>query len=259
MSSRIRLARNFENRTFPLIAKAEDLDDVLDFFQESYQDADFNDRGKLQFLRIADLSPIEKKVFVEKHLISPHLAEHAEEAGVLLSESEQVSIMVNEEDHLRIQLYLPGFQLRKALSEAFEVDDWLEQKITYAFDEERGYLTTCPTNVGTGLRASVMMHLPALTMTHQMNRLTPAINQLGLVVRGIYGEGSEAQGNIYQISNQITLGEIRTGYRRGSGECSESVGRARKAGSRDFNRGAEYPAGGYDFPFLWNIAVQPHY
>jgi len=207
MSSRIRLARNFENRTFPLIAKAEDLDDVLDFFQESYQDADFNDRGKLQFLRIADLSPIEKKVFVEKHLISPHLAEHAEEAGVLLSESEQVSIMVNEEDHLRIQLYLPGFQLRKALSEAFEVDDWLEQKITYAFDEERGYLTTCPTNVGTGLRASVMMHLPALTMTHQMNRLTPAINQLGLVVRGIYGEGSEAQGNIYQISNQITLGK----------------------------------------------------
>jgi protein arginine kinase len=207
MSSRIRLARNFENRSFPLIAKAEELDDVLEFFQENYQDTAFDQQGALQFIRIADLSPIEKKVLVEKHLISPHLTEHAEEAGVLLSESEQVSIMVNEEDHLRIQLYLPGFQLQKALNEAFKVDDWLEQKITYAFDEERGYLTTCPTNVGTGLRASVMMHLPALTMTHQMNRLTPAINQLGLVVRGIYGEGSEAQGNIYQISNQITLGK----------------------------------------------------
>ena len=115
--------------------------------------------------------------------------------------------MINEEDHIRIQCLFPGFQLSEALNVANEVDDWIENNITYAFDEQYGYLTSCPTNVGTGLRASVMMHLPGLVLTQQINRIIPAINQLGLVVRGIYGEGSEALGNIFQISNQITLGK----------------------------------------------------
>src|SRR5699024_10630778 len=106
-----------------------------------------------------------------------------------------------------IQLYFPGFQLDKALEKVFELDDWLEEKIDYAFDETKGYLTSCPTNVGTGMRASVMMHLPALALTQQIQRMIPAINQLGLVVRGIYGEGSDALENIFQISNQITLGK----------------------------------------------------
>ncbi|GAA3317867.1 hypothetical protein GCM10020331_018350 [Ectobacillus funiculus] len=124
-----------------------------------------------------------------------------------MSENEQISIMINEEDHVRIQCLFPGFQLSEALDVANHVDDYLEQHVEYAFDEKRGYLTSCPTNVGTGLRASVMMHLPALVLTQQMNRIVPAINQLGLVVRGIYGEGSEALGNIFQVSNQITLGK----------------------------------------------------
>src|SRR5690625_342878 len=115
--------------------------------------------------------------------------------------------MVNEEDHIRIQLYFPGFQLNTALSEAFQFDDWLEENIDYAFDEKKGYLTSCPTNVGTGMRASVMIHLPALVFTKNINRMIPAINQLGFVVRGIYGEGSDAIGNVFQISNQITLGK----------------------------------------------------
>ena len=115
--------------------------------------------------------------------------------------------MINEEDHIRIQCLFPGLQLVEALQAANYLDDLIEQKVDYAFDEVKGYLTTCPTNVGTGLRASVMMHLPALILTQQMNRIIPAINQLGLVVRGIYGEGSEALGNIFQISNQITLGK----------------------------------------------------
>src|SRR5699024_4634391 len=123
------------------------------------------------------------------------------------SKNEQVSLMINEEDHIRIQLYFPGFQLDKALEKAFEFDDWIESKVNYAFDEKKGYLTSCPTNVGTGMRASVMMHLPALTLTKQINRIIPAINQLGLVVRGINGEGREAVGNLVQISNQITLGK----------------------------------------------------
>lgn len=115
--------------------------------------------------------------------------------------------MINEEDHIRIQCLFPGLQLTEALEAANEIDDWLESNIEYAFDETHGYLTSCPTNVGTGLRASVMMHLPGLMLTQQLNRIIPAINQLGLVVRGIYGEGSEALGNIFQISNQITLGK----------------------------------------------------
>jgi protein arginine kinase len=115
--------------------------------------------------------------------------------------------MVNEEDHLRIQCLFPGFQLNEALTLANGIDDWIEQKFDYAFDEQRGFLTSCPTNVGTGLRASVMVHLPALMMTQRMNRIAPAINQFGLAVRGIYGEGSEALGNVFQISNQITLGK----------------------------------------------------
>ena len=118
-----------------------------------------------------------------------------------------ISIMINEEDHLRIQCLMSGLQLKEALQLANVLDDWMEEEIDYAYDEERGYLTSCPTNVGTGLRASVMMHLPGLVLTQQLNQIIPAINQLGLVVRGMYGEGSQALGNIFQISNQITLGK----------------------------------------------------
>lgn len=206
MSSRIRLARNFAHIPFPIFAKEDDLEGILQFFTEQYNHHTFEENDDLELVRMQDLQPIEKRVLVEKHLISPYLAENNQRSGVLISQSEQVSVMINEEDHIRIQLYLPGFQLDRALERAFEFDDWLEEKINYAFDENRGYLTSCPTNVGTGLRASVMMHLPALAMTQRINRMIPAISQLGLVARGIYGEGSEAVGNIFQISNQVTLG-----------------------------------------------------
>ncbi|RDY68077.1 MULTISPECIES: protein arginine kinase [Halobacillus] len=207
LSSRIRLARNFSQHPFPIIASEETLNKVLEFFQQEFQKKSFRDYKDFELVQMKDLQPIEKRVLVEKHLISPHLAEKAEKSASLISQNEQVSIMINEEDHIRIQLYFPGFQLDQALEQASQLDDWLEEKVDYAFDEKRGYLTACPTNVGTGMRASVMMHLPALSMTNQINRMTPAINQLGLVVRGIYGEGSEALGNIFQISNQITLGK----------------------------------------------------
>ncbi|ELK46899.1 protein arginine kinase [Halobacillus sp. ACCC02827] len=207
MSSRIRLARNFSQYPFPIIGSEESLEEVLEFFQKEFQEESFRDYEDFEMVRMTDLQPVEKRVLVEKHLISPHLAEKSDTSAALISQNEQVSIMVNEEDHIRLQLYFPGFQLDKALEQASQLDDWLEEKIDYAFDEKRGYLTACPTNVGTGMRASVMMHLPALSMTQQINRMIPAINQLGLVVRGIYGEGSEALGNIFQISNQITLGK----------------------------------------------------
>ncbi|MDC3414671.1 protein arginine kinase [Aquibacillus sp. 3ASR75-11] len=207
LSSRIRLARNFDQIPFPIIADKSELEKVLDFFGQEYQHQSFKAYEDLELVQMRDLKPIEKRVLVEKHLISPHLAESNGESAALISKSEQVSLMINEEDHIRIQLYLPGFQLERALQQAFEFDDWLEEKINYAFDEQRGYLTSCPTNVGTGMRASVMMHIPALALTQQINRMIPAISQLGLVARGIYGEGSEALGNIFQISNQITLGK----------------------------------------------------
>lgn len=207
LSSRIRLARNLDNTLFPTVASNEELRAIIQLFEDQFSNHPFAENDKFELLKMNELQAIEKRVLVEKHLVSPYLAEDSTFGACFLSENEKVSIMINEEDHIRIQCLFPGLQLSKALNAANEFDDWLEQHVDYAFDEKRGYLTSCPTNVGTGLRASVMMHLPALILTQQMNRIVPAINQLGLVVRGIYGEGSEALGNIFQISNQITLGK----------------------------------------------------
>ncbi len=206
LSTRIRLARNFEKVTFPIIANEDELRSVIEFMKENYEGKSYANYQNLAFIEMEDLSHIEKRVLVEKHLISPFLTK-ARASGVLVSENEQLSIMVNEEDHIRIQLYFPGFQMKQALDHAFELDDWLEEKIDFAFDERWGYLTSCPTNVGTGMRASVMIHLPALVLTKRINQMIPAINQFGFVVRGIYGEGTEALGNLFQVSNKITLGK----------------------------------------------------
>lgn len=207
LSSRIRLARNIKQVNFPTIFSHDEAKRVIDIIKARMEKSTFDTYGDFSLLQMDDLQPLQKRVLMEKHLISPHLAENASHGACLLTENEEVSIMLNEEDHIRIQCLFPGFQLSEALKVANQIDDWLETEIDYAYDEQVGYLTSCPTNVGTGLRASVMMHLPGLVLTHQMNRIIPAINQLGLVVRGIYGEGSEALGNIFQVSNQITLGK----------------------------------------------------
>lgn len=207
LSSRIRLARNFRDYKFPMVFSSEEGKKVIDSVYESVKDHYFSNVGTLELLIMDELQPLHKRVLVEKHLISPYLAEGSTLGACILSDNEEVSIMVNEEDHIRIQCLFPGLQIKEALKVANEIDDHIEQQVDYAFDETIGYLTSCPTNVGTGMRASVMMHLPGLVLTHQLNRIIPAINQLGLVVRGIYGEGSEALGNIFQISNQITLGK----------------------------------------------------
>lgn len=206
LSTRIRLARNFQQHTFPIIAEEADLENVSMFMKNNYHETSFGHYHHLSYIDVEPLSHIEKRVLVEKHLISPYLTK-ARHAGVLVSHNEQLSIMVNEEDHIRIQLYFPGLQIKEALDDAFELDDWIEEKIDFAFNERWGYLTSCPTNVGTGMRASVMLHLPALAITKRINKMIPAINQFGFVVRGIYGEGSEALGNVFQVSNQITLGK----------------------------------------------------
>ena len=207
LSSRIRLARNIDQFQFSFLNSNEEALKVIEAVKSRIKKGSFANTGNMDLLMMDELQPLQKRILVEKHLISPHLAENANHGACLLSENEEISIMINEEDHIRIQCLYPGLQLLEALNTAFQIDDWLEEEINYAFDEKVGYLTSCPTNVGTGLRASVMIHLPGLVMTQQLNRIIPAINQLGLVVRGIYGEGSEALGNIFQISNQITLGK----------------------------------------------------
>lgn len=206
LSSRIRLARNFKDHYFPTISNPEQAKEIITEVTQIYNKIK-QDHGYIDLLRMDELQPLQKRVLVEKHLISPNLADESSHGAVILTEDEDVSIMINEEDHIRIQCLFPGLQLKDALGKANVIDDLIEEHIHYAFNEKFGYLTSCPTNVGTGLRASVMVHLPGLILTQQMNRIIPAINQLGLVVRGIYGEGSEALGNIFQISNQMTLGK----------------------------------------------------
>lgn len=206
LTSRIRLARNIEGVKFPLLFSKEEAENVIQQVEGAIINESNQPFGQLELLSMNNLNTLEKRVLVEKHLISPQLAEQSPNGATILSEDEEVSIMINEEDHIRIQCIKPGLQIEEAIKEANTIDDLLEKKVNYAYHVEMGYLTSCPTNIGTGLRASVMMHLPGMVLTQQMNRIIPAIQQLGLVVRGIYGEGSEALGNIFQISNQITLG-----------------------------------------------------
>jgi len=207
LSSRIRLARNLEEYKFPTLFTGEEALKIVHEVGEALKHYPGMKNNPLELLLMNELQPLQRRVLVEKHLISPLLAEGANYGAAFLSENEDISIMINEEDHIRIQCLASGLQLKETLVKANEIDDVIEEKVQYAFDEKIGYLTSCPTNVGTGLRASVMVHLPALVMTHQMNQIVPAINQLGLVVRGIYGEGSQSEGNLFQISNQLTLGK----------------------------------------------------
>lgn len=207
ISSRVRIARNLNGYPFPMLATKSQSGEVLDKIRELHEAGSLQEDSAVEMVSLSELSELEKKVLVEKHLISPNLANESQNGAVLLNESESISIMVNEEDHIRIQVLASGFQIREAWKVANEVDDRFEELLEYAFDERRGFLTSCPTNVGTGIRASVMIHLPALVITQQINRILQAITQVGLAVRGIYGEGSEAVGNLFQISNQITLGQ----------------------------------------------------
>ncbi|TMV44129.1 protein arginine kinase [Paenibacillus mesophilus] len=207
ISTRIRLARNLRNLPFPMLATNAQSKEVLDQIVKVLQSEELQQVSDFDLFILDQLGELQKRVLVEKHLISPNLANESRNGAVMINENESVSIMVNEEDHLRIQCLSPGFQIREAWELANRIDDIFESQVDYAFEERRGFMTSCPTNVGTGIRASVMMHLPALVLTQQMNRILQAINQVGLAVRGIYGEGSEAIGNVFQVSNQITLGQ----------------------------------------------------
>jgi protein arginine kinase len=154
-----------------------------------------------------NLTALDKQILVERHLISREHAAKNVGSGLVVNRSETFSVMINEEDHLRMQALRPGLQLRQAWTAIDAFDSALEKKINYAFDNELGYLTACPTNLGTGIRVSAMLHLPGLVLGEQINPIIQSVNKLGLAVRGLYGEGTEALGNVFQVSNQMTLGE----------------------------------------------------
>lgn len=205
MATRVRLARNLTGYCFPIASKEDGALAVDKLVVGALLDHETEEN--YSYSKMSDLSSLEREVLVEKHLVSPNLSNPDRQGAVVLSSDDTISVMINEEDHIRIQCIYPGLQLEEAFKQANTVDNVLEKELPYAFDEEFGYLTSCPSNTGTGMRASVMMHLPALTITKQIERIIPAISRLGMVVRGSYGEGSKALGNVYQVSNQVTLGK----------------------------------------------------
>ena len=205
LSSRIRLARNLAD--YPFIRRCNDIDKAnleSTVRERITQDSKLE---KLRFINVAELELLDRQLLVERQLISRELANADGARSVAIDESEQLSLMVNEEDHLRIQVIKSGLDLDGAWSMVNTVDDHIEEKLTYAFHPKLGYLTACPTNVGTGMRVSVLLHLPGLVMTQNIEKVFRTTQKINVVVRGLYGEGTEAMGDFYQVSNQITLGK----------------------------------------------------
>jgi len=208
ISSRVRLARNISEYPFPHFMSEEQAEQVANAVRLAVSQKELTGViGQLEFVDLSELTQTERQILMEKHLVSLQHIESIVHRAVVIAPDESISIMVNEEDHLRIQCLLPGLQMEETWGLADSIDDLLEQTLSYSFCEKRGYLTSCPTNVGTGLRASVMLHLPGLVMTKQVVKIVHAISQLGLAVRGYYGEGTEAYGNLFQVSNQVTMGQ----------------------------------------------------
>lgn len=204
LGSRVRLARNVAGVPFPGVAAEKQLSYVAHLVAAAVGEA--RGLGTLTYVDVGKLSRLEQQLLVERHLVSPALIQQPRARGVVLRDDEALAILVNEEDHLRIQAFAPGLQVEEAWRLANEADDYFESQLDYAFSERFGYLTAWPTNLGTGMRASVMLHLPGLALTGQIRRMVQAVNQFGLTVRGLYGEGTDVQGNIYQLSNQVSLG-----------------------------------------------------
>lgn len=204
ISSRVRLARNLNAYRFLDRMDAEQQQELNRAVTEKLKEINLGE-NKLEFIWTDRLTDDQKQSLVERHLASSDFIRRGNNV-LALSEDNSISIMINEEDHLRIQVIVPGFDLEKAYETANQCDDFLNEGFEYAFDEHLGYLTTCMTNLGTGLRASVMMHLPALEAAGALGSIINTVSKLGLTIRGTFGEGSNAYGAVYQISNQITLG-----------------------------------------------------
>lgn len=208
MSSRVRLARNLKGLPFPGWAKKADRVKSLEAIRPAVESLPQMTNAFSQSMD--NLPAIDKQILVERHLISREHAAKSAGSGLVLNKEESLCVMINEEDHLRMQALRPGLQLKQAWVTIDQVDTDLEKRLDYAFNPEIGYLTACPTNLGTGIRVSAMLHLPGLVLSEQINQIIQSVNKLGLAVRGLYGEGTEALGNVFQVSNQMTLGEAES-------------------------------------------------
>lgn len=208
LSSRVRLARNLRQLPFPGFAKKHQRIAALQTIRPAVESLPV--MANAFSATMDSLTNLNKQILVERHLISREHAAKTTGSGFVLNKEESLCVMINEEDHLRMQSLQPGLQIREAWQAVDQMDSALEKKLDYAYSSELGYLTACPTNLGTGIRVSAMLHLPALVLSEQINQIVQAVNKLGLAVRGLYGEGTEALGNVFQVSNQMTLGEAET-------------------------------------------------
>lgn len=233
LSSRIRLARNFRRIPFPGRADFQQLKEVADMASSLLGDLEDALDQPFDAVDMNKLTSLEREVLIEKHLISQNFIKHPQHRLAFVSADRRVSMMVNEEDHLRIQCMESGLDLAKPYTMASGIDDMVEAKLDLAFDESMGYLTSCPTNLGTGLRASVLLHLPGLVYTRNISNIINISTQLGLSVRGLYGDDQEVVGNLFRISNQLTLGfsekEIMENLGSAVTEIASHERRARKA------------------------------
>src|SRR3954463_12926956 len=208
LSSRVRLARNLKGLAFPGWAKKAERVRSLEQIRPAVES--LSQMSEAFSESMDNLTVLDKNILVERHLISREHAAKNAGSGLVLNKEESLCVMINEEDHLRMQALRPGLQLKQAWAAIDQFDSHLEKKLDYAFDSGLGYLTACPTNLGTGIRVSAMLHLPGLVLSEQINQIIQAVNKLGLAVRGLYGEGTEALGNVFQVSNQMTLGEAES-------------------------------------------------
>lgn len=203
VSSRVRLARNISEYPFEDKCTKKQLDEILNKIKDIVPSIGYG----LKFFKLKDMDELTKRSLLEKRLLSPEILLNKNEYGaILINTEENICILLNEEDHIRIQVFSSGLELDNLLNLIIEIDEKIGSIINYSYSEKYGFLTTCPTNVGTGLKASVMVHLPALTQTRNINKILQIINNFGMNIRGIYGEGTEAKGDLYQISNKQTLG-----------------------------------------------------
>jgi protein arginine kinase len=205
LSSRIRLARNIVDFPFPSSADTDSREEILQFLSPTFGKVPALENGSL--LYAADIDSLSQKFLMERHLISPEFTRGGSGRGIFIKNDEKISIMLNEEDHIRLQVISSGISLVECWALANEVDNDLSRHVEFDFNEKFGYLTSCPTNVGTGLRASILIHLPGLVHTGEIESMIGNISKVGLVVRGFYGEGTDVLGNLFQISNQTTLGQ----------------------------------------------------
>ena len=206
LSTRIRLARNLREYPFPHRLDAAAKKEVDERIRAAMFSLGGIREDEYRYIELEKLSPAQAISLAERHTISPEFASDRSGRALILNQGETVSVMLCEEDHIRLQVLCPGLDLESAYDTADKLDTALDSALGFAFDEELGYLTACPTNIGTGMRASVMLHLPALTRNGQMGRLSATVSKLGLTIRGAYGEGSSPLGDFYQLSNQVTLG-----------------------------------------------------